>query len=429
MTLAIPFGALMLLLALGLPVALCLALSGTAGLLLVGGPELLLGILATAPASAISSYELLTIPMFLLMAEFMVASGISGNLFSAIACWTGRLKGGLGIATAITGAAFGAISGSSTAAAATLSSSSIPSMVNQGYEPKFAAGIVSISGTLAMIIPPSIALIFYGLLSGASIAKLLVAGIVPGALVTLTIIATIRLMLVWKPDLAGESRSYSWREKIQSLRVAGPFVLLFGIVTGLIYTGIATPVESSALGALGALLLTWSYGRLNMSTLKVALANTCGTSAMIGLIIVCAQVLGYFLTMTGTTQSLVAYVGTLDVSPYWVLAFLVVMYLVLGCFLDQLSILILTVPVVLPLVVSLGFDPIWFGILVILLAEVGMVTPPVGMNVFVVSRSANMPVGQVFMGVTPHVVAHVALIVVLIMYPQIVLWLPGKMGP
>lgn len=427
MNLVLPLGMLGLLLALGLPVALSLLLAGATGLALVGGIDLIVGVLGSAPASSLGSYELLTIPMFLLMAEFMTASGISAQLFGAIASWTGRVPGGLGVATAVAGAAFGAISGSSTAAAATLSNTSIPAMVRQGYERKFAAGIVSISGTLAMIIPPSIAVIFYGLLSGANIGKLLIAGIVPGVLVTLTIIATVWFMLLRDPSLAPRAQPIPLREKLKSLQVAGPFFLLFGLVTGAIYSGAATPVEASALGALGAMLLAIAYGRLNLQTLLTAVVNTCATSAMIGLIVVFAQVFGYFLTLTGATQGLVDWVGSLDVSKYVILAFLVVLYLALGCFLDQLSILILTIPVVLPVVTKLGFDPIWFGMIVILLAEVGMVTPPVGMNVFVVSRTVGMPVGQVFHGVFPHVIAHIALIVVLIAFPEIILWLPGQM--
>jgi len=428
MTLLVPLALLGLLLAMGLPVALSLLLAGSCGLLLVGGTDLVIGVLGSAPASSLGNYELLTIPMFLLMAEFMIASGVASQLFGAIANWTGRVPGGLGVATAVAGAAFGAISGSSTAAAATLSNTSIPVMMKQGYKPDFAAGIVSISGTLAMIIPPSIAIIFYGLLSGANIGKLLIAGLVPGALVTLAIMLTIWVLIMRDPALAPAASRTPWLLKVRSLSVAGPFFLLLGLVTGAIYTGVATPVEASALGALGAMLLALSYGRLKFVTLKTAVLNTCITSAMISLIVVCAQVFGYFLTMTGATQNLVDWVSSLDVSRYAVLAFLVVLYLVLGFFLDQLSILILTVPVVLPVVTKLGFDPIWFGMIVILLAEVGMVTPPVGMNVFVVSRTAGLPVEKVFRGVFPHVIAHLILICLLIIFPSIVLWLPNKMG-
>lgn len=419
---------LCLFLAIGLPVALSLALAGAFGLWMHSGLDTLLGILVSGPGSAISSYELMTVPMFLLMAEFMTVSGIANSLFRAFAAWTGRMRGGLGVATAVTGAAFGAISGSSTAAAATLSSCSLPSMIEHGYRRDFAAGIVSISGTLAMLIPPSIAVIFYGLLSGADIGKLLIAGIIPGALVTLTIAVTIRLLLLRNPALAPGLAATSWREKVASLQVAGPFIALFALVTGLIFTGIATPVESSAAGAIGAMLLTIAYRRLDLRGLRTSLVNTCVTSAMIGLIIVCAQIFGFFLTLTGATQGLIRWVAASEISPYAVLAVLIALYLVLGCFLDQLSILILTVPIVHPLVVSLGFDPIWFGIMIILLAEVGMVTPPVGMNVFIVARANRMPVTDVFRGVAPHVAAHLALILVFVLFPQLITWLPDRMG-
>lgn len=428
MEVASAIAVLLILLAVGCPVAFSLAISGALGLFLVGGSTLLTGILVTAPASAIGSYEFLTIPMFLLMAEFMIVSGVSNSLFLCIAKWTGRVPGGLGIATTLTGAAFGAISGSSTAAAATLSTTSIPAMVREGYEPAFSAGIVSISGTLAMLIPPSVAIIFYGLLSGTSVAALLIAGIIPGLLVTGVVIMTIWILLLINPSLAPKTQSYSWAEKISSLKVSGPFISLFMLVTGLIYLGIATPVEASALGALGALIFTLINGSLNWSTLRSALVNTVVTSAMIGLIVICAQVFGYFVTVTQITQSLVQFVNSHNLNAYHVIFFLAVLYLVLGCFLDQLSILILTIPIVLPVVIGLGFDPIWFGIIVILLAEVGMVTPPVGLNVFIVAKKTNQPVEQVFSGVWPHVVAHLLLITILILWPQIILWLPSTMG-
>jgi len=416
------------LLAAGVPVAFGLLIAGSVGLLLQGGPDLLMGILGTGPTSALNSYELITIPMFLLMAEFMVTSGISLTLFNAIAAWTRSWRGGLGIATAVTGAAFGAISGSSAAAAATLSTSSVPAMLQNGYERKFATGIVSISGTLAMLIPPSIAIIFYGLLSGANIGQLLIAGIVPGILVTLTIALTIRIMIRLNPSLAPVGSKAPWAEKLASLKVAGPFMLLFGLVTGLIYTGIATPVEASALGALGAFLLTLKSGKLTRANFRLALIKTCVTSAMIGLIIVCANVFGTFLTITGATQDLVAQVAASGWSPWVILVFIAVLYLILGCFLDQISILILTIPIMLPLITSLGFDPVWFGVVVILLAEVGIVTPPVGLNVFVVSKVTRIPVEEVFRGIWPHVLAHVILIAFIMAFPSVVLWLPSKMS-
>lgn len=424
MMMVLPFIILFFLLMIGIPVALSLAISGSVGIILANGFEVLLGILSASPGSALTTYELLTVPMFILMAEFMGVSGITNSLFSAVSKWTLKINGGVGIAAVITGAAFGAISGSSTAAAATLGKISTPAMVAQGYSPKMAGSIAAISGTIAMLIPPSVALIFYGLLSGVSIGDLLIAGIVPGVLVTLTIAITIRLLLL-KTPIKSTDADYSLKEKLAALKVAGPFMLLFGIVTGLIYTGIATPVESSALGALGALVLALKSGRLRAKEFKQALINTCCISAMIGLIIVCAHIFGYFITMTGVTRNLVAYIGALEVSPYVILFFLVILYLVLGLFLDLISILILTIPVVLPVVTSLGFDPIWFGVIVILLSEIGIVTPPVGMNVFVVAKVAEVPVRDLFAGVMPYIAMLLGLIALLIAFPDIVLWLPS----
>lgn len=427
MTAYLPFITLFVLLVFGVPVAISLALAGSLGIYLATNAEVLVGILTASPGSALTTYELLTIPMFILMAEFMGVSGITSSLFNAIAKWTSNVRGGIGIATVVTGAAFGAISGSSTAAAATLAKTSIPAMREQGYSDGMSGSIAAISGTIAMLIPPSVALIFYGLLSGVSIADLLIAGIVPGILVALTIALTIKALLLRNP-LPEQSVKYSFVEKIQSLKVAAPFVLLFLVVTGLIYTGIATPVEASGLGAFGALLIAVKSGNLTQSRFVEALFNTCSISAMIGLIIVCAHIFGYFITFTGITRDMVAWAGSLDVSPYVILAVIVVLYLVLGLFLDLISILILTVPVVLPLVISLGFDPLWFGIIVILLAEIGIVTPPVGINVFVVSKSANIPVEKIFSGVMVYVLSLLVLVFLLIVFPDLVLWLPSTSG-
>jgi len=427
MVIAFVVAIFLLSLALGTPIAFSLAIAGAIGLAWVGGPNLVVGILSTAPGSAIGSFEFLTIPMFLLMAEFMIATGVSSTLFNAIAVWTGRLPGGLGAATAITGAAFGAISGSSTAAAATLSTTSLPAMIQQGYDRRFASGIVSISGTLAMLIPPSIAIIFYGILSGTSVAQLLVAGIIPGIFITGTIIATIWFVLWLQPGSAPAGRGYSWAEKRASLRMAGPFAGLFLFVTGLIYLGIATPVEASALGALGALLFAAFMRRLTWENFKAALAGTVMTTAMIGLVVIAAHIFSYFVAVTQITSSIVAFVGANDAHPYVILAVIIFIYLVMGCFLDLLSILILTVPIVLPVVLHLGFDPIWFGIIIILLAEIGMVTPPVGLNVFVVAKKTGQPVEEVFAGVWPHVAAHLHAILAMVIFPQIITWLPSTM--
>jgi tripartite ATP-independent transporter DctM subunit len=415
------------LLAIGAPVALALASAGAAGLVAVGGINMLVGVLETTPLSAASSYELITVPMFILMAEFVIMSGVADGLFKAASTWVGRVPGGLAMATALAGAGFGAISGSSTASAATLSATTIPAMLKQEYEPELACGVVAISGTLAMLIPPSVALVLFGIIADVSIGKLLIAGVLPGLIVTFTIIATV-YFLVWRdPSRAPRGRSYTMMEKLRSTRAVGPMLFLFMAVTGVIYTGVATPTEASGLGAFGAMLLAWNAGELNAPKLFAALARAARTSCMIVLIILGAQIFGYFFTLTQTTQHLVAWVGSLHIPPWMIMTLIVGIYIFLGTFLDQIAILILTVPVMLPLVTSLGFDPVWFGVTVIVTAEVGLVTPPVGLNVFVVSRYTKRPLEQVFRGVLPHVVAHLLVIALFIAFPQLILWLPSTM--
>lgn len=279
MEIALPILTLLFLLVLGLPVAVSLALAGALGIFMLNGVDSVVGILATAPGSALGSYELLTIPMFVLMAELMGLSGISSDLFRAVAVWTNRLKGGVGISTVITGALFGAVSGSSTAAAATLAKTAIPSMLSQNYQPGRAAGITAMAGTIAMLIPPSVALIFYGLLSGVNISALLIAGIVPGLLVTLVLSLVIRVTVRNDKLNSDSETNYSWADRFKSLKVAVPFVALFGAVTGLIYTGVATPVESSAIGAFAALVYTVLNRTCSWSGFKTALINTCAVTA------------------------------------------------------------------------------------------------------------------------------------------------------
>lgn len=420
-------GTLFFLLAIGAPVGFAMVVAGVLGLYLVGGIGMVTGVLKTAPLSTVSSYELITIPMFLLMAELVLVSGVADDLFRATAAWMGRVRGGLGMATALAGAGFGAICGTSTASAATLSSTSLPAMLKQGYEPRLAAGVVAISGTLAMLIPPSVALVVYGLLAEVNIGGLLIGGVIPGILVTLTIMATV-WFLVWQdPSRAPEAAPVPWAEKLRLLRVVGPMVVLFGMVTGVIYTGVATPTEASALGAAGAFGLALWYRKLTPSTLRRALFRAAHGSCMIAMILLGAYVFGYFFTLTQVTQNLVAFVGGLEVSRWVIMALILCGYIVLGMFMDQIAILVLTVPVVLPLIKSLGFDPLWFGVVKIVTAEVGMITPPIGLNCFVVARYSGRPVAEVFRGTFPHFVAHIIAIIILVAFPGLVLWLPSQM--
>ncbi|HLR30684.1 MAG TPA: TRAP transporter large permease [Paenalcaligenes sp.] len=427
MTMALVLIILVVLLIVGVPVAISMAVSGAFGLYMFGGLPILSGILRTAPLSSTSSYEIITVPMFILMAEFVIISGIANDLFRAAAMWVGRVRGGVAMATVLAGAGFAAISGSSTAAAATLASTSIPAMVRQGYEPKLAGGVVAISGTLAMIIPPSIALILYGVIADISISALFIGAIIPGILVCLSIILTIAALVYLWPDSAPRGQSYSFKEKLRSLSRIGPVLILFIVVIGSIYSGLATPTEASGVGAFVAMLLALKERRLTLGALAHALRKTAHTTAMILLIILAAHIFGYYFTLERVTNDLITWVGQLDLPPIAIMAVILLGYVILGFFMDQVAILILTVPVVLPLVVSLGFDPVWFGVVVVVTAEVGMVTPPLGMNVFVVARYTKMPLNELFVGVMPHVWVHLLVIALLVLFPQLILWLPSTM--
>jgi C4-dicarboxylate transporter DctM subunit len=421
------FVGLLGLIAIGAPIAFAMAIIGALGLLLVGGPDALIVMLSSIPRESAIIYEFITIPMFLLMAEFVLRSGVTDDLFKAGAAWFGRVPGGLGMATAFSGAGFGAICGSSTASAATLSSTSLSAMLKHGYEPRMASGCVAVSGTLAMLIPPSIIMMVYGLIADVNIARLLMAGVIPGLLVTLSIIVTVYTLVKLDPRRAPLSESVPLREKLHLLKSVTPVILLFGAITGTIYSGIATPTETSALAAFFAGLLYFKRGRPSRAGFQELIGRAARTSCMIAFIIVGAKIFATFFALTQVTQNLIAWVGALDVNPWTIILTLVFMYLVLGFFLDQMAIIVLTVPIVAPLVSALGFDLIWFGIIMIVVAEIGLITPPVGLNCFVVSKYSRVPVAQVFWGCLPYVVTILFTIALLILFPQLVLWLPENM--
>ncbi|WP_427029552.1 TRAP transporter large permease [Halomonas sp. H2] len=419
---------LLLLLIIGVPVGLALAFSGMIGMIAMVGFNSALSVLATTPLSTTNSYELIAVPLFILMAEFVIVSGIADRMFKAITIWVGRLPGGLAVATALAGAGFGAISGSSTASAAALSSTSIPAMRRAGYEAKFSSGVVAVSGTLAMLIPPSIALVLYGIIVEENIASLLIGGVIPGILVTIGIIATIYVLMARDPSIAPAAKPWPMRDKLYALREIGPMLVLLACVTGSIYLGIATPTEAAGLGAFGAFVIAVAFRKLTWASVWGALSRSVRATCMIFLIIIGAHIFGYVLTLGQITPQFVDWITTLEVSPYVIIAGIILFYLVLGCFMDQLAILILTVPVMAPAVVSLGFDPVWFGVLVVVSAEVGMITPPLGMNIFVVARYAERPLSEIFRGVAPHVLTHLIIIALLVAFPQLVLWLPGTIN-
>jgi tripartite ATP-independent transporter DctM subunit len=421
-------GVLVILIVIGVPIGYAMAVAGVFGLWIIGGVPMVAGVLSTAPISTVAVYELVSIPMFILMAEFVIVSGIAAEIFDAMVVLIGgRVRGGLAIATAIAGAGFGAISGSSTAAAATLASTSLPAMRKHGYNAELANGVVAISGTLAMLVPPSIALIIYSFLADVSTEKTLIAGVVPGVVITFVISATVYILVWHNPSLAPPGTRTTAGEKLRALRGTAGMLVLILLITGTLYTGIATPSESSALGAFCALCIAIAKRRMRLATFAGAVVRAATTTAMIFTILIGAHIFSYALTLSQAPQQILSTVGALRVNPYVIIALLLLLKLLLGFFLDQIAILLLMVPIVVPIVVKLGFDPIWFGIMMVVTAEVGMVTPPVGMNLFVISRYTGTRPEVIFKGVLPHIVAHVFAIILFVAFPAIVLWLPSTM--
>lgn len=418
---------LTLLLLLRIPVSLAILVAASVGLWWVAGLDAFLGILSTAAPSSVATFEFVTVPLFLLMAQFVIVSGVATGIFDASAASVGRLPGGLGFATVLAGAGFGAICGSSTASAATLSATSLPAMLKEGYEPRFAYGVVSISGTLAMLIPPSVAMVIYGLIADVSVGALIVASVIPSVVIVVTILLTIVLLVALDPKRAPRITHYTPQARSAAIRGALPMLFLFASVTGVIYAGVATPTEAAGLGAMGSFVIAVVMGRISFSAILKAAYAAAETTCMIFMIIMAAHVLSYFLALTNVTHDLIEWVQTLNMPNWGILLVVYFIYLFLGCFLDLAAILVLTVPVVLPLLQALGYDPIWFGIVAIVIAEVGLVHPPAGLNLFVVARATNQPVGEIFHGVWPHIAAHMIAIAVLTIFPQLTLWLPSTM--
>lgn len=428
MTIALPVILLLLFLFVGMPVGFALGVSGLLGLFLAGGIDAVFSTMTTVPFRTAANYTLTTVPMFILMAQFISESGIVSEVFAAARRWMERLPGGLAIASVFASAGVAAMSGSSTASAATMAAVTIPEMKKHGYSVPVAAGVVTVAGTLAIMIPPSIGLVLYGIITENSIGQLLIAGLIPGVLTALTYVIGI---LVWnkvRPGVMPPTTSrYSWKERLQSLRPLWAFMVLGLIVLGSIYSGLATPTEAAAVGAFGALVIPLARRTMTWAGFKKAIVSTIRITTMIFTIIIGAMIFGYFLTITQATQNLIGLIGELNAPGWLVLGIIMCLILVLGCMLDQVAILLITLPLIYPLVMSLGYDPIWFGVICIKLGEIGLVTPPVGMNAYVVSAAADVPLEDIFSGIGMMLVFEFVSMVLLLAFPMITLWLPSMM--
>lgn len=409
------------------PVSFAILASGLVGLLVLLGPSGTAGVLEVIPVSSVQSLSLTAIPLFILMAHFMLMSGMIDALFDAGRTVFGRTPGGTGIAATMAGVGFSAVSGSSTAAAATLAKTTSGRMIEEGYRPTTATGIVASVGTLAGMIPPSIVLVFYAVTAEASVGDLIIAGIVPGAIIAVALLITMFIPIIRDPSCVPRGERATLKAKLRESVQALPILVVFGAVVGAIYFGIASPTESAAIGCLAALLLVVARKRMSWHGLVDAVMETVKSSAMIFAIIIAAHVFSYAFTTTKTAEKLVEWVGGLNVYPLVIMALIALIYLILGFFMDQVAIIALTVPIVLPLVESLGYNDVWFGIFVVLMGEIGLITPPLGLNVFVVARAAGRDTVEVFRGAMPYAAAMLCVAGLFILWPEIVLWLPNLM--
>jgi tripartite ATP-independent transporter DctM subunit len=419
---------LLVLIGLSIPVGVALGLLGL-GLDRLYSMLPLYGAIGEIGWGASTEFLLVAIPLFVLLGEILLRAGFAEGMYRAMALWLSWLPGGLMHANIGASTLFAATSGSSVATSATVGTVAIPQIARYRYNEPLFLGSIAAGGTLGILIPPSINLVIYGVLTNASVPKLYLAGVVPGLLLAGMFMLTIAAACLLKPAWGGGRIQASWRERFASLIDLLPPLGIFLLVVGSIYAGIATPTEAAALGVAGALGLAWQRGRLRLAMLRDAVEGTMKATAMIMLIVVGSSFLNFVMSSTGLTQSLTDFIGGLGLSPGWMLLAVVLFYLVLGCFMETLSMMITTIPIVAPVMIALGFDPIWFGIIVILLVELALITPPVGLNLFVVqSVRKGGSMGDVILGATPFVLALLAMIGLLSAFPGLALWLPGAVS-
>lgn len=418
---------LLVLMLLKVSVGLSLFLVGFIGVSLLTDWEVGISQLGSTAFGTANSFSLSVIPLFILMGMFMSSTGLGKDLFTAVDKWIGHLRGGLAIATVGACSIFAAISGSSNATTATMAKIAIPEMDGYKYKTTFSTAAVAAGGTLGVLIPPSVILIIYGALTMEPIGPLLIGGLIPGIIMTLIFMAMINLQVRLKPEIAPRKEtSAPWGEKIRSLKSVWAFLLIFIISIGGIYFGFFTPSEAGGIGAMGAFLLTVITRRLTWSKLVESLDETIRISVMLFLILIGAALFGRFLALSQIPMTLTEVVTGMDVSPYVILAMILFVYLILGMFLEGIAIMVLTLPIVYPIITQLGFDGLWFGIIMVMVINIGVLTPPLGISVYIISGIVkDIPIQKIFKGVFPAVLAMALFIVVLVIFPDIVTFLPG----
>jgi len=422
------FVILFVLMLLRVPVGMAMGLVGVTGYALIAGVEPALKLVGQTSMRTVTDYTFGVIPMFMLMGALVSVSGVSKELFRAADACIGHLRGGLGMATVLACGGFAAICGSSVATAATFSTVAYPEMRRYGYPQSFSTGVIAAGGTLGAMLPPSTVLAVYAVLTQQDIGKLFMAGILPGLLAMSMYVLAIVIIVAVAPNMLPAGPRRPWSERRAALKDVWPSLLLFVFVIGGLYGGLFTPTEAGGMGAGGAFILGVLRRKIDRRNLRSALLQATRTAAAVFTVLIGALLFGYFLTITQAPQKLTEFLTGLGVGRYGVLALIMLMYLVLGCLMDAMAMIILTVPIIFPVITHLGFDPIWFGIIIVMTVELGLIHPPVGMNVFVIKSVIHeVSFTTIFKGVIPFVLTDILRLVILIAFPMIALWLPSRM--
>ena len=417
---------LVILLFMGMNIGITMMAVGFFGVFAIRGLDPAIGVLKTIPFTYASNYSFAVIPLFILMGQFAFHSGMSSDLFNAADKWLSRFKGGLAMATVAACAGFSAICGSTAATAATMGVVALPEMRKYGYKDGLATGSIAAGGTLGILIPPSTGFIIYGIIAEQSIGRLFAAGIIPGILLALCYILSIAVQVRIQPQIAPGTKKYPFKEMLSALKGTLGIIILFVAVIGGMFANIFTANEAAGVGAALTLIMMIVKRQFTWAKFVDCLRSAVKTSGMIFLILIGAYVFGAFLALTQLPMVLANFVTGLDVSPYVVLLVILVLYALLGCIMDSLAMVMLTVPIFLPIITAIGFDPIWYGVLMIMVMEMGLITPPVGMNVYIVAGVAkDVPLVEIFKGVAPMVVGMLVAVIIVCAFPQLSLWLPN----
>ena len=422
------FVSLFTLMLLRVPIGMALGLVGVTGFGYLTSMTPALKIVGHTTMRTVTDFNYAVVPLFLLMGSFATTSGMSRELFRAANAFIGHLRGGLGIATILACGGFAAICGSSVATAATFSRVAYPEMRRFNYPESFSAGVIAAGGTLGIMIPPSTVLAIYGIITEQDIGKLFIAGVIPGILAVIMYAGTVSIIGWAKPGFLPSGPRSTWSERVESVKGVWATMLLFAFVIGGLYGGMFTATEAAGAGAGGAFIIGVARRRLSGKQILDCLLETTRTTAAVFTILIGALLFGYFLTITQTPQKVTAFLTGLGIGDYGVLSLILLMYLLLGCLMDALAIVILTVPIIFPLIKEMGFDPIWFGIIIVMTVELGLIHPPVGMNIFVIkSVLEDIKISTIFIGVIPFIITDLIRLVILVIFPALSTWLPSHM--